>query len=315
MIQRIPTIDWNPVIYSPESRFLYYLGNEGIYKTTMKIPVDSFLISNNYNDLSFNEKMEYNIITVPELMNSDDPYDLYKAGRYFQDNTSRKTDISEIMNSINTAEALFKKGLGFDTLQTRIACRLTELYIEKNQYSGFNLNREIDKCYNIMIKRNNPEDLLTALNFYGATVIAGNVDSSEIAYGYYDMMISISNKLLKISPENRSIRSRISRATSNLAFGLLDFKQYDKSIEAVKVAIEADSTFQYSYTNLPLAYIFNNQFDEAAKIYEEWKDKPWTVDAAARTFREIFLIDLDDLESRGITHPDFERARELLKKQ
>ena len=83
---------------------------------------------------------------------------------------------------------------------------------------------------------------------------------------------------------------------------------------AVKIAIKADSTNQYSYTNLPIAYLLNNMYNEAEKEYIKWKDRPWTDDTRYKTFREVFLTDLADLENAGINHPDFERVKELLKK-
>jgi len=83
---------------------------------------------------------------------------------------------------------------------------------------------------------------------------------------------------------------------------------------AAKIAVKADSTFQNTYTNLPLALIFNNMYDEAVKVYMKWKDKPYLDDPGFKTFKEVFLSDFDDLERRGITHPDFEKVKELLKK-
>jgi len=83
---------------------------------------------------------------------------------------------------------------------------------------------------------------------------------------------------------------------------------------AVKIAIKADSTNQYSYTNLPIAYLLNNMYNEAEKEYIKWKDKPWTADSQNKNFRELFLTDLADLENVSINNPDFERVKELLKK-
>jgi hypothetical protein len=43
-------------------------------------------------------------------------------------------------------------------------------------------------------------------------------------------------------------------------------------------------------------------------------DKPWTATSDFKIYRETFLDDIRDLESRGITHPDFAKVKELLKK-
>ena len=51
---------------------------------------------------------------------------------------------------------------------------------------------------------------------------------------------------------------------------------------------------------------------KAVELYENWKDKPYESEPDFETFREVFLIDIDDLESKGITHPDFVKIRTLL---
>jgi hypothetical protein len=55
-------------------------------------------------------------------------------------------------------------------------------------------------------------------------------------------------------------------------------------------------------------------YSEAEAEYLKWKDKPWTSDTQFKTFREVFLSDIADLESKGITHPGFAKIKELLKK-
>jgi hypothetical protein len=55
-------------------------------------------------------------------------------------------------------------------------------------------------------------------------------------------------------------------------------------------------------------------YGDAEKEYLKWKDKPWTEDDRFQTFRDAFLLDIADLEKKGITHPDFAKVKELLKK-
>jgi tetratricopeptide (TPR) repeat protein len=312
MMQKIQTSD--RLIYSPAGRFLFYIANDGIHRTKLKQPVDSFILSNNHNDIAFNEKMEYNILSVKDLLKSGKPDDLYQAGSYFLDITGKKTDVKEKEYSLKTTEKLFNKGLTFDTLHGAIARRLTELYIMKNQFIKGDLNKEIDKCYKIMTESNNRDDLINAFNFYATITFTGELDSLHISYGYVDKVISLSRKLLEMFPGDQSIRQRVSARCSDLSFTLIDFKQYENSLVAVKLAIKADSTYPYSYSNLPLAYIFNNMFDKASKEYKKWMDKPWTASPEAKTYRQVFIQDIKDLESKGITHPDFAKAKELLKK-
>ncbi|MBI5217725.1 MAG: hypothetical protein HY958_02185 [Bacteroidia bacterium] len=77
-------------------------------------------------------------------------------------------------------------------------------------------------------------------------------------------------------------------------------------------AIKADKEAQISYTNLPLCFLFNNEFEEAKKVYLNFKDKPYTDDREKTTFKKVFLEDIQNLEGKGITHPDFAKVKKLL---
>jgi tetratricopeptide (TPR) repeat protein len=105
----------------------------------------------------------------------------------------------------------------------------------------------------------------------------------------------------------------------NLSWYYLLNKQYTKSESAIRTAIEIarknkikDSQYNWVYTNLAPSLLFQGKFEEAKKIYLEWKDKVFPQDTT-KTFRFFFLKELDDLKQAGITHPDVENIKELLK--
>jgi tetratricopeptide (TPR) repeat protein len=64
-------------------------------------------------------------------------------------------------------------------------------------------------------------------------------------------------------------------------------------------------------SNLAHGYLFNNQFDKAKAIYLENKDAKLRDDE--RTFGQVVLDDFKELEEAGITHPDMEKIKALLK--
>jgi WD40 repeat protein len=311
LIQKIPS-DGNLAIYAPENRLLFYFDKQGVHRTKIKEPIDSFILSNNHKDLSLIDKIEYGILSINDILRLQNPNELYNAGLYFRDNIGKKIDLKEKKYTLNLAEKIFQKGLSFDTLHGPITRRLSELCIIKYEYFETNINSEVEKYFNIMAETNDFNDLVTALNFY---VNGINADSTTINFGYPEKAISLGEKLFRLSPTDKIIRTRIASNCSNLSFHLLSFrKHYNNSLVAAKMAVEADSTYQNTYTNLPLAYLFNNKYEEAVKIYQKWKDIPYTDDPSFRTFREAFLGDLDDFERRGKGHPDFAKIRELLKK-
>ncbi|MCX6328070.1 MAG: hypothetical protein NTZ85_00960, partial [Bacteroidia bacterium] len=312
LIQKIQVTKNQPITYFPKDRSFYYIDNEGIHRTHIKEPVDSFLISNNHNDLSLSDRIHYGILSTEDLLKSKDPKELYSAGNYYLENMSRKIDVSEKKQAGKIAEKFFHKGLTFDTLHVSIARCLSDLCIKEYQFFNENIKSDIEKNFYLMISSKDQKDLINALAYYYTRFEA---DSLTESFGYPEKAILISQKLLKLSSIDKTIKYRISLYCSGLAFELLSHKdQYQNSLTAARIAVEADSTNLNAYTNLPLALIFNNMYDEAAKVYTKWKDKPYIKYEGYSTFREVFLSDIADFERKGITHPDFEKVKELLNK-
>ncbi|HRZ42131.1 MAG TPA: tetratricopeptide repeat protein [Bacteroidales bacterium] len=75
--------------------------------------------------------------------------------------------------------------------------------------------------------------------------------------------------------------------------------------------LQTDSTQILINTNLALALLFQDRYDEALQIYLKYKDMP-VPDKPNETMRDSFLQDFIDLEKMGITHPDVEKIRKEL---
>ena len=84
---------------------------------------------------------------------------------------------------------------------------------------------------------------------------------------------------------------------------------YEDAMESAKRTLELDATKTGVHTNIALSYLLSGQWDKAEQVYLDWKDKVF-IDHN-RMSNELFLEDLDALEENGITHPDFEKVREL----
>ena len=132
--------------------------------------------------------------------------------------------------------------------------------------------------------------------------------------GLPDFFIQLTEKLLKLSNINTDQKKAISSICSELGYYLQLDGHGIKSLKPCELALSADSSNQEAVMMLPFSYIFNNRFNDAEKIFLRWKDKPWTVDSRADVFSGAFLYMQSRLEKRGITHPDFEKVKELLKK-
>ena len=95
---------------------------------------------------------------------------------------------------------------------------------------------------------------------------------------------------------------------------LFDIKKYPESLKSFQIALPLFDNNEYQGRFMPFAYLFNGKFSEAEKLILKWKDRPAPKDALFKTYGEFFLSEITDLESKGITHPDFEKVKELLKK-
>lgn len=96
----------------------------------------------------------------------------------------------------------------------------------------------------------------------------------------------------------------------DLSFCALFAGDYAKAIESAQKAVHLNPRMIEVEANLALAYVLNDQYGEAEAIYQKWKGQKFKSvdrDIADKTF----LSDIAELESAGIEHPDFERARRL----
>ena len=84
-----------------------------------------------------------------------------------------------------------------------------------------------------------------------------------------------------------------------------------EAILAAKKTLELNPNAKSVETNLALGYLLNGQWKEAESIYKEWKGKNFPDDDKA--CNDLFLKDINDLEDVYITHPDFEKVRQLFK--
>jgi tetratricopeptide (TPR) repeat protein len=107
---------------------------------------------------------------------------------------------------------------------------------------------------------------------------------------------------------------------SSLAWFYLFEKQFSEAENAASEALNPTKygktegygeKIEWANTNLALALIFQNKYQDAEKIYIALKDKPYN----KAIYRDTFLADFDELEKAGITHPDIVKIKAILNKQ
>ena len=107
-----------------------------------------------------------------------------------------------------------------------------------------------------------------------------------------------------------NVKSDASACYNNLSLAQLFTGQYSEALINAKKGLDLKKQ-EIIYTKLALAYLFNDKFDEAESIIKDHKDAK----VNEISFGEYILNKLDELEEAGITHPDFEKVRELLEQK
>ena len=97
----------------------------------------------------------------------------------------------------------------------------------------------------------------------------------------------------------------------NLSYYALYEGDYFGAIKAAKTSLLIEPEQNMVYSNLAMAYVLNNQYSKAEKIYIEYRNKKLKnyYDSFAR---DEFLKDIKKLEKAGIHHKDFTKAKKLL---
>lgn len=96
----------------------------------------------------------------------------------------------------------------------------------------------------------------------------------------------------------------------NLAWYNLFIENYKTAQTATEKGLHLTPASTWIITNLATSLVFQGEYEKAQPIYEKFKDQLYN--GQKKTYREVFLQDLLDLEKEGITHPDVAKVRKLL---
>jgi WD40 repeat protein len=276
----------------------------------IKMKYPAFAMENSYEKLGISDQLRYKILEFKDVINSFDLNTLLESAGYYSNEVSL-TD-TEKKDCLNKAINLYDKLLGYNrdvkySLGLSDAC--IALYnLNPNEKS---LEEKIICLHDELNSNPDSTSQLAVFNYYLEKCT--DLDSTDFKFTFHKRLLSIGEEIINSSTKNGLEIINYSSSLSDLSLNLIIKKEFKFALQAILLSIKANDKLEIAYTNLPLAYLFNNQYSEAEKVYNTWKDKPWTTDDSFKTFREAFLADIADLESKGITHPDFEKVKKLLK--
>jgi WD40 repeat protein/energy-coupling factor transporter ATP-binding protein EcfA2 len=302
----------NSVAFSPDGKsILIGMDNGSIRRYPIKMPYYNFNKINKYEKLSSFDKLLYNITDINSVSSSKDEKTLLQASDY-NINEAIQSGMSEKSKYLNNAIGLYNK--------------LLKEHPEKKEYLFYLLRAsvydyeanptdqkmmKIEKINNKILSFQSIDDLTLA--GYTYCLLCIKYDSTVIRLKFPDSFLRICSKLMTYPDLQEAERKDISRWCSFVSAEFIKKKEFTQALQALQIAQLSDSTNIELPLILPLAYIFNNQYDKAEILIKEFKDKSLTGFNDFKTYREVYKYSIDLLEDRAITHPDFAKAKVLLK--
>ena len=108
---------------------------------------------------------------------------------------------------------------------------------------------------------------------------------------------------------------RLAGEYGSLSWYLLFDRKFREAEKAAKQGIslgekhQLEAETKWIYTNLATALLFQGKYQDAEQLYHRFMGKAYD---DSRSWNEVFLTDLEELEAAGITHRDVAKVRKLL---
>jgi WD40 repeat protein len=295
------------VVFSPDGKkVLIGLADNTARLIELKKPVEIFLKDEDLEKLSHEQALHYGIIKLDDIKKENDIAILFE-GLSFCLSQSKLKDIhkEEYLDAAGTLLRKTANSISNIKFRRQFISYSLDLYAQKPQSY---ISDKVEEANRMFLSASTKTDLRNAYEFYSEK--CSKLDSVSVSLNLHGTFIRIAEKLLIA---DTSARKTISVDMAGLSLPLLQNREFNTSLEAINLALRADSTNQFTNLTLPLVLVLNNRFEEAGRVYLEYYKSP-VYNTFYGSYKQTYLKDIDDLEKRGITHPDFEKVRELLNK-
>ncbi|MCP4344270.1 MAG: tetratricopeptide repeat protein, partial [Desulfobacterales bacterium] len=171
-----------------------------------------------------------------------------------------------------------------------------------------NYKKAIEAYEKLIAKERNTEYLLKTVDIYNT--LNSIEKDAKTRIQNQEKITAIWYEIYQEQQDNEKVKQNLSQAYGYMSWYLLFDKQFKKTEQYSLKGLKLDPSQEWISINLASAYLFTGQYNKAVAIYTKLKDKPYNEN---KTYKDIFLEDLNELEKAGITHPDAEKVRRLLK--
>jgi len=306
-IFREPNIRVLSAIFTPDSKsILIGCANGLVHKLYLKENYYS-LNRENYEELNTTDKLRWQIMEFENLSNINDPSILYDAASYYLENKFSTANISESKDNLDKGLVLIKKAWKYSKDILIFNAFMNALVDLNNNDPSSRITTEIDKIFDQILQIDSVEYLFEVADLYYSLSLKASTEK----FNFHEKTIKVYSKIICYD-EIDSIRlNKLALKFSGYSYNLLERKLFTEALDFSLLAESADSNAKVLYSNLALSYLLNSKWSKAREIYTTWKDSMY-LNFGYQKFQVGFLEDLNAMEKIGITHPDFEKVRNLL---
>jgi len=292
------------VTFSSDGKYLATGSQTGLKLFDLKVRLEDLNARDSIEKLSVSQQLKYNLTSLEEILNSKDDETIGDAADYFMQEAKVNAVSETKNNAIYNAVNLYKKAVEINNSNKTMIGLYNALSYDFDHNPGKGTS-ELDKVYNKLLSSESEADLTESADFFMNSVSIFDNDTVQIKY--YSKAIKFLEKAFGISPSDNT-RESLFRCYDHLSLAYLLIGDYRKALDSAKRGTEIIDDISI-YKNLAIAYVFNDQFAEAESIIEKTRHNTGNYQILKRGI----LNNMVKLEDAGITHPGFEKVKELLK--
>lgn len=221
-------------------------------------------------------------------------------------------DIEEYTKSVQTQVEVYKvkkewakagellKGLA-DKLQTLdVIMDYADFALSLKQYNEAEVYL---KLYLYKIKSSDQQnEIALAKGYYKFAVLFCNICRFNESEQLYKSALEIFKRFVDTNPQ--TYKSDLANCNIGLAHVSILTKQFTKAEEYSNEALKVDSTDNFAYINLAAAYLLQGKYNEAEKIYLQYKSE----------LKDNFQKDLEEFSKAGVIPTDRKKDVKKIKK-
>jgi len=300
------------VVFSPDGQsILIGMDNGSTRLYPVKMAYDSYNRIDKYEKLTSFDKLLYSIADINSVKNFGDENTLLQASEYYL-SEAVQSSTNEKSKYLSNAIEIYKKLLNEDPEKKEYIFNLLRASVYDYEINPTDqTKKEIEKINDKILNFKSIDDLTLA--GYRYCLLCAKNDSSVISLGIPDCFLQIFSKLMTFHDLPDAERKDISRWSAFIASDFIQKREFRQALNALQIAQLSDSTIIELPLTLPMVYILNNQYDKAEILIKKFKNKSLTGFDDFKTYGEVYKHNIDLLEDRAITHPDFAKAKALLK--